>query len=380
MRIGIIVAETSGDRLAASILKSWQQLVPDLQVQGILGPACEALGFQSWFPMERLSVMGLVEPLKRLPELWKIRRQCLKRFLKNPPDCFIGVDAPDFTLSIEKIVSQAGIPTVHVVSPSVWAWRPGRIKTIKSAVSLMLPLFPFEQTFYEKQGVPVQCIGHPLADSIPLNIDTASAKKSLGFQGKTVIALLPGSRNAELRFLLPIYLQAAARFLIQYPDTQFVMPVVSAQHQQYVQETVNQLKLKQLPLDIRVQAMSLLLPAADAAWVTSGTATLEVMLYKKHMVIAYKTDFITYHIMKRLIKVPYIGLPNLLANTALVPELIQDQVTPEHCVEAMMRVLKNESRALMLTHFTQIHQELKRNAALQAVQAISRFLKARYFT
>jgi lipid-A-disaccharide synthase len=374
VRIGIIVAEASGDKLAASILKSWQQLVPDLQVQGILGPACQALGFQSWFPMERLSVMGLIEPLKRLPELFQIRRQCLKQFLKNPPDCFIGVDAPDFTLSIEKILRQTGIPTVHVVSPSVWAWRPGRIKKIKAAVSLMLPLFPFEQIFYEKQGVPVHCIGHPLADSIPLTIDTASAKKALGLEDKTVIALLPGSRDAELRFLLTIYLQAAERLLIQYPDVQFVMPVVSEQHKQQVEDRVSQLKLKHLPLDIRVQAMSVLLPAADAVLVTSGTATLEVMLYKKPMVIAYKTDSITYHIIKRLIKVPYIGLPNLLANIEVVPELIQDLATPENCAEAIVRLLKNDKTALVRTQFTQIHQQLKRDAALQAVQAITLLL------
>jgi lipid-A-disaccharide synthase len=370
VRIGIIVAEASGDKLAASILQNWKQHVPNLQVEGILGPACEALGFQSWFPMERLSVMGLIEPLKRLPELLRIRRECLRRFLQNPPDCFIGVDSPDFTLSVEKVLRKAGIRTIHVVSPSVWAWRPGRITTIKEAVSLMLPLFPFEQTFYEQHGVPVHCIGHPLADSIPLNIDIVAAKKALGFDNKTVIALLPGSRDGELRFLLPVYLQAAAQLLRQYPEVQFVMPVVSERHKQQVQETVQRLGLKNLPLDIRVQAMSTLLPAADAVLVTSGTATLEVMLYKKPMVIAYKTDFITYHIVKRLITVPYIGLPNLLANAALVPELVQNEATPTRCAEAIAQVLKRDKAESLRETFTKIHQQLKRDAVTQAVEAI----------
>ena len=375
MRIGIIVAEASGDKLAASVLQYWKQRVPDLQVEGILGPACEALGFQSWFPMERLSGMGLIEPLKRLPELWRIRRTCLRRFLENPPDCFIGVDAPYFMLSVEKVLRRAGIPTVHMVSPSVWAWRPGRITTIKAAVSLMLPLFPFEQTFYEHQGVPVHCIGHPLADSIPLTIDTASAKKTLGFENKTVIALLPGSRDAELRFLLPIYLQAAGQLFAQCDNAQFVMPVVSEKHKKQAQETIQHLGLEQLPLDIRVQAMSVLLPAADVVLVTSGTATLEVMLYKKPMVIAYKTDFITYHIIKRLIKVPYIGLPNLLANAAVVPELIQNEATPDNCAKAIMGMLEAEKAESLKATFTQIHQQLKLGAAEQAVKAIEEIIK-----
>lgn len=374
MRVGIIVAETSGDKLAASILQDWQRRVPHLQVEGILGPACEALGFHSWFPMERLSVMGLIEPLKRLPELWKIRRHCLQEFLKNPPDCFIGVDAPDFTLSIEKVLHQAGIKTVHIVSPSVWAWRPGRITTIRAAVSLMLPLFPFEEDFYKQQGVPVHCIGHPLADSIPLIIDTASAKQTLGFKDKTVIALLPGSRDAELRFLLPIYLQAGERLLARYPNVQFVVPVISERHKQQVLNTIKHLGLEHLPLEIQVQAMSALLPAADAVLVTSGTATLEVMLYKKPMVIAYKTDFVTYHIVKRLIKVPYIGLPNLLANATVVPELIQDDVTPENCAEAIMNVLESDRVESLKSKFTHIHQQLKRGTAKQVVDAVTNAL------
>ncbi|MEY3183013.1 MAG: Lipid-A-disaccharide synthase [Pseudomonadota bacterium] len=370
MRIGIIATEASGDRLAASIVKEWQKRDLTVQVEGIVGPDTEALGIQSWFPMERLSVMGLIEPLKRLPELWRIQRACIKQFLKNPPDVFIGIDSPDFTLAIEKKLRCAGIITVHIVSPSVWAWRPGRIHRIREAVSLMLPLFPFEQSFYTAKGIAAHCIGHPLADTIPLTIDTLAAKAVLGFTNKTVIALLPGSREAELRFMLPVYLKTAEKLSQKIPNAHFMIPLISAQHKKIAEEMVEGLGLQALSLTISVKNLSTLLPAADAVLVTAGTATLEVMLYKKPMVIAYKTDFFTYQIVKRLIQVPYIGLPNLLANAPIVPELIQDQVTTTQCTEAILQLLQQDRENTLQQLFTQIHHSLKKGAATQAVEKI----------
>lgn len=371
MRIGLIVGEVSGDKLAASILRVLKARVPSLQVEGILGPECKALGFESRHPMERLSIMGLWEPLKRLPELLRIRRDCIQTFLNNPPDVFLGVDSPDFNLPIEKVLRQRGIKTIHAVSPSVWAWRAGRIKTIQRAVSLMLTLFPFETRVYQEHGVPVRYIGHPFADEIPMDCDAASAKQALGYAAtQKIIGLLPGSRDSELTRMLPVYLQAAALLHRKHPDAVFVVPVVSEAHAEKVRQSQKQLNLLDLPVRIRVGAMRSVLQTIDVALVTSGTATLEVMLHQKPMVVAYKTQAFTYQMVKALIRVPYIALPNLLADAPLVTELIQADATPEKCAAAVLPLLENATSSILRTRFLELHRQLKCNAAEKAADAI----------
>jgi len=231
VRVGIVVGEISGDNLAANLIRALRQLYPDLTFEGILGPALLQEGGQSLYPMERLSVMGLIEPLGRLPELFRIRRHLIQHFSDNPPDVFIGVDAPDFNLGLEKKLKEQRIPTVHYVSPSVWAWRQGRVKVIKKAVDLMLTLFPFEAKFFEDHQVPVCFTGHPLADQIPLEVNTIEAKETLGFDvSKPVITLLPGSRQGEIKYLAAIFIKSAQLCFEKQKNLQFVMPLVSEVH------------------------------------------------------------------------------------------------------------------------------------------------------
>lgn len=371
LRIGIVVGEISGDNLAVSLIRSLKHYHPDLIFEGILGPELVKEGGCLLYPMERLAVMGLIEPLGRLPELLRIRRELAKNFIKNPPDLFIGVDAPDFNLGLEKKLKRHGIPTIHYVSPSVWAWRQGRIKLIKKAVDLMLTLFPFEQNFYVQHKVPVCFSGHPLADSIPLEIDTKAARRRLNLEeDKPVLLLLPGSRNHELKYLAKIFLLTAMRCYQNRADLQLVAAVVSEPHKMQLLQ-LQQTLASHLSLKIVVGDSHTAMAAAEVALVTSGTATLEMMLHKKPLVVAYRMHALTYQIAKRLVKVPYIALPNLLAEERLIPEYIQEQATPEKLSKALLQYLSPLfDKTPLVTRFKELHVLLQKNASEAAAKAI----------
>ncbi len=371
MRIGIVVGEISGDNLAANLIRALRKHYPDLIFEGILGPALLAEGGHTFYPMERLSVMGLIDPLLRLPELIRIRQHLIQHFSDNPPDIFIGVDAPDFNLGLEKKLKERGIRTVQYVSPSVWAWRQGRIKTIKKAVGLMLTLFPFEAKFFEEHQVPVCFTGHPLADQIPLEVNTIEAKEALGFDvSRPVVALLPGSRKSEIKYLAESYIRTAKLCFEKQKNLQFVMPLVSEAHKATL-EHCHQTIAPEVPIKMILGKSHLAMCAADAVLVTSGTATLEVMLHKKPMILAYRMNPINFFIAKRVVKLTYIALPNLLAGKIIVPEFIQENATPEKLSEALLALLSPDfDRARLIEKFKEIHLSLKKNASQVAAEAI----------
>jgi len=371
------VGETSGDLLGADLLLAIKRIIKNpFQVEGICGPQSMRAGAHTLFPMERLSVMGLWEPLSRLPELYSMQQAIIKHFIKQPPELFIGIDAPDFNLSIEQALRAKGIKTVHYVSPSVWAWRPWRIHKIKKAVSLMLTLFPFEAKYYEAHQIPVCCVGHPFADQIPLRIDIDAAKESLHFSfHQTIVALMPGSRMSELKYLGPLFLQTAAWMHAREPAMQFAIPLVNEKHAVFMKALCEQYA-PHVPITIIVGRTRAVISASDAVLVTSGTATLEVMLHKKPMVVAYKMHPITYQIAKRMVKVPYISLPNLLANEKIVPEFIQQDIHISTLGETLFKQLElTTETAGMLQKFTELHQVLQQDASFKAAEAINRLLR-----
>ncbi len=359
-KIGIIAGEASGDLLGAKLIESLRAECPDLQFEGIGGPAMMALGFTSLFDMERLAVMGFVEPLFRLPDLFRLRHEIIQHFLKNPPDVFIGIDAPDFNLGLELKLRQHHIPVVHYVSPSVWAWRQYRIHKIAKAVDLMLTLLPFEAAFYEKHQVPVKYVGHPLAEQIPMHPDKAAARRALCLdEHATYVALLPGSRKQELRYMSEPFLQAARLAWQARPDLRFLSSQINEQRYHEFYASFKQFT-PDLPLTIFTQRSHDVMAAADIVLVTSGTATLETMLYKKPMVIAYRMSRFTHQLAKWLVKTPFAGLPNLLANQLVVPELIQDQVKPELICQHILDYLDHPGKVEHLKNtFIQLHKDLR---------------------
>lgn len=371
MKIGILAGEASGDLLGAKLIAALKQHHPDLSVTGIGGPAMMAEGCQSLHDMERLSVMGLVEPLFRLPELLRIRRQILKHFLENPPDVFIGIDSPDFNLGIEKKLKKAGIPVVHYVSPSVWAWRQKRIYKIAKATNLVLTLFPFETEFYKKFKVPATFVGHPLADNLPLQSDKLAARKKLHLHGDDIyIAVLPGSRRNELKYLAEVFVETAKKCWLINPDIKFISSAVNEQRFQEFQAICRE-KAPGLPIHIFQQRSHDVMAAADVVLVTSGTATLETMLRKRPMVIAYRMANMTYQLAKFLVKIPSIGLPNLLAGKKLVPEFIQEAASPDNLSRALLSFLQHPDEVAKLENdFLALHERLRCNASEKAARAV----------
>lgn len=371
IHIGIVAGEASGDLLGAGLIKALQQMHPELTISGIGGPAMMAAGCHSLYSISELAVMGIIEPLKRLPRLIRIRRHLYQHFLKNRPDVFVGIDAPDFNLGLELKLRQQHIPTVHYVSPSVWAWRQYRIHHIARAVDLMLTLLPFEAQFYEKHQVPAKFVGHPLADRIPLFSDQAQARASLGLSASVpVIALLPGSRQQELQHLGRPFLETALLCLQQKPQLQFITTSSDQQRDQQWRE-LHHHWASALPLQFFIGRSHEVMAAADAILVTSGTATLEAMLLKRPMVIAYATSPLNFLLAKWLVKIPFIGLPNLLAGEALVPEFIQKAVQPSSLSQALLAYLDHpEKNQPLLDKFQQIHQQLLQQADRQAAAAV----------
>jgi len=373
LRIGIVANEISGDLLGAGLMRALQELKGDVAFEGVGGPRMLEQGCSSLFPMERLSVMGLVEVLKHLPELLSIRRQLVDHFLADPPDLFIGIDAPDFNLGLETQLKKAGIPTVHYVSPTVWAWRPGRVHKIKDAVNLLLSLFPFETEFLKQHQVPVSYVGHSLADEIPLENNKTEARNQLGLdQKKPVIAILPGSRMSEIQGLAESFLGAASWCLERQPELHFVTPLVSPTIRKAFEQQV-QLLAPDLPiLFLDGQARNAII-AADAVLTASGTATLETLLLTRPMVVGYRMQWLTFWIIKylNLVKVPYIAMANLLDGKGLAPEYIQDECTPENLGKALLGFLESPDQVAEIQQtYRQIHRDMRQNSSYKAAEAV----------
>lgn len=369
LKIAIIAGEHSGDILGADLIKALKASHPDAVFYGIGGPRMQALGFNALFDMEELAVMGIVEVLGRLPRLLKVKREIVAALLADKPDVFVGIDAPDFNLPVELELKQAGIKTVHYVSPSVWAWRHKRIFKIQAATNMVLSLLPFEKAFYDTYKVPCTFVGHTMADTMPLEVDKAAAKAELGLDPtRQVVAIMPGSRTNEIKLLASDFLQAAVLLQQQFPDLQFVTNMVtSAKAAQF--NTIKQQVAPELTItEFTGQARQVLL-AADATFITSGTATLEAMLAKCLMVVAYRANWLTYQIGKRLVKLAHFSLPNLLAGRGMVPELLQHQVSPQALVAAMVPQL-TANRSQLLLEYRAIHQQIKCDASAKAAQAI----------
>jgi len=376
MRIAIVAGETSGDMLGAGLVKSLKERYPDAEFEGIGGPLMQSHGFKSFVPMERLSVMGLVEVLGRLFELLKVRRDLVRYWKKSPPDVFIGIDAPDFNLTLEQKLREAGIKTAHYVSPSVWAWREKRVFKIAKAVDLMLTLFPFEAKFYEKHDVPVTFVGHHLADKIPLETPSAPARENLGLDTtRPVVCLMPGSRGGEVARLGQLFLQTAERMLQKRNDLQFIIPAASVERRNQIEAQLAEFPVN-LPVKVVLGQSHTCMAAADTILLASGTATLEAMLLKKPMVVSYIVAPLTYKILKRLVTQEFVSLPNLLAGRELVPEYLQHDATAENLAEALL-VRLEDSDAMHQLHetFLFIHRQLKRNADHEAAAAIAELLE-----
>jgi len=372
----IVAGEASGDILGAGLIRSLRLRYPNARFVGIGGDEMIAEGFHSLVPMERLSVMGLVEVLGRIQELFDIRARLMDYLLATPPDVVIGIDSPDFTLGIERRCRDAGIPTAHYVSPSVWAWRQKRIFKIAKSVNLMLTLFPFEARFYEEHSVPVAFVGHPLADRIPMMPDTAGARQSLGLQQDApVLAILPGSRGGEVERLGTLFLEAARWIQGKRPDLQLVIPCVNRERERQVRALVEALDVKLAVTIVRGRSREVM-ASSDVVLLASGTATLEAMLLKKPMVVGYRLSRVSYALVSRLVKVPYVALPNLLAKEQLVPELLQDDASSESLGEAVLERLENESeRARLTAAFSQLHEQLRQGADEQSAAAISALIE-----
>ena len=366
LKIALVAGESSGDILGAGLMQALKAQHPDIRFIGVGGPRMEAEGLVSYFPQERLAVMGLVEVLGRLPELLKRRKRLVETLLVERPDVFIGIDAPDFNLDLELKLRRAGIRTVHYVSPSVWAWRQKRVLKIREACDLMLTLFPFEAQFYEEHSVPVRFVGHPLADTIALQADRSAARVTLKLpEDGFVVALMPGSRGGEVASLGELFLQAAERLRALRPGVRFVMPCASpARRVQLEQMLVN----RDLPLTLLDGHSHEALAACDAVLIASGTATLEALLFKRPMVVAYSVAPLTFAILKRLVRSPYVALPNLLAQRRLVPELLQDAATPEAMAQLLSPLL--DDGAVQTERFDEIHRALRCDASAQAATAV----------
>ncbi|HEY5994165.1 MAG TPA: lipid-A-disaccharide synthase [Gallionellaceae bacterium] len=374
--IAIVAGEASGDQLGSLLMQAIKRARPDARFIGIGGPKMQAEGMEVLFPMEKLSVMGYIEVLKHLFEILGIRRKLRSRLISDKPDLFIGIDAPDFNLGLEMALKRRGIPVVHYVSPSIWAWRGKRIHKIKQAVNHILALFPFEAPLYEKAGVPVTYVGHPLADVFPLNPDRQAMRDQMRImQGETVFAFLPGSRQGEVRRLARTYIETARLILEKMPKARFLVPLATRETRTLFEEEQWRMEAQQLPMSLLFGHAHDAMIAADCALVASGTATLEAALLKCPMVITYKLPRLTYWMVKRRAYLPYVGLPNILAGKFIVPELLQDDATPENLAQALMNLVSNKQAVADLREaFAAMHTELRQDAASRAAEAVLRYL------
>ncbi len=373
--IALIAGEASGDILGAGLMQSLQARHPGARFIGVGGSEMAAAGLDSLFPMEKLSVMGITEVLAHLPELLRLRKQLVRFLLEQQPDVVIGIDSPDFTLPIARRLHERGLKTVHYVSPSVWAWRQGRIKGIKKSIDLMLCLLPFEARFYEEHQVPVSFVGHPLADRVPLQTDTPAARKTLGLRSDdTLLAVLPGSRGGEVGQLMPVFLDAMVALNASRPALRFVIPAANAARREQIETLLEQ--APDLPVTLVDGESRTVMAAADVILMSSGTATLEGLLVGKPMVVGYRVGKVTYAIARRLVKSEFVSLPNLLCREAMVPELIQDDLTCDAIVAEVNRWLDNPAQAqALVSRFQAVHEQLRGGASEKAADAVSQLLE-----
>ena len=360
MKIGIVAGEASGDLLGALLIKALKAEYPHLEFVGIAGPKMQSVGATSWYPMEKLAVRGYVEVLKSLREVLLIRWGLRDRLLKERPALFIGIDAPDFNLKLEKMLKRAGIPTIHYVSPSIWAWRGERINKIKESVTHMLTVFPFEPAIYQKVGVPATFVGHPSADVIPQASQRESARAQLRIKpSELIVALLPGSRQTELDYHADLFIETAKAVLKDFPAARFLVPLATRETREQFDQARWKLQAQDLPVQILFGHANLALAAADVALVASGTATLEAALLRCPHVVAYRMSPTTYRLMSRKAYLPYVGLPNILAGEWLVPEFLQDDATTENLARALGNWIRHHDAAQTLrARFADIHAQL----------------------
>ncbi|MFP1734995.1 lipid-A-disaccharide synthase [Lonsdalea quercina] len=376
LTIALVAGETSGDILGAGLIRAIKNQVPDARFVGVAGPRMQAEGCEPWYEMEELAVMGIVEVLERLPRLLKIRRDLTQRFTELQPDVFVGIDAPDFNITLEGRLKQRGITTIHYVSPSVWAWRQKRVFKIGRATDLVLAFLPFEKAFYDRFNVPCRFIGHTMADAMPLHPDKLAARARLGIAPDVrCLAILPGSRGAEVDMLSKDFLLTARLLRESCPDLEIVVPLVNARRRQQFEEIKNE-----VAPDLNVRLLDGLareaMIASDAALLASGTAALECMLAKCPMVVGYRMKPFTFWLASKLVKTPWVSLPNLLAGRELVKELLQTECTPDKLAEALLPWLQDSVQVHELQEtFLHLHQQIRCDADEQAAQAVLELAK-----
>jgi len=380
LKIGIVVGEVSGDTLGVKLMRSFREQGIDAEFEGIGGPQMIAEGFNSYYPMETLSVMGIVEVLKDLKKLFAVRDGLINQWTQHPVDIFIGIDAPDFNLRLSKSIKEKNLPikTVQYVSPSVWAWRQGRVHGIKQSIDLVLCLFPFEKVFYERYEVPAAFVGHPLAKQLPLQNPIQIAKQQLGLnENQKHIALLPGSRKGEVERLLPMLLETANILHKKYPDIQFLIPAINDARKQQIEQGIEQLapNLKTVihileNTDSESKVGRMVMNASDIIALASGTATLEAMLMHRPMVTFYKLHWLTYFIAKLLVKIPYYSLPNIIAGKKVIEELIQTDATPENLAAEIEKLMNVETAQIQVMQHLTMHKQLISGNTEDPVQAI----------
>ena len=376
MRIGVVAGEASGDALGATLIEAVRMRYPDAVFEGIAGPRMQALGARSLFPMETLSVRGYLEVLRALPTLLSIRRQLIRHFLASPPDLFVGIDAPDFNLTLEKRLKRAGIPTLQMVAPTVWAWRANRLPAIREAVAGVLSIFPFERPIFEQAGIPITDIGHPLAQQIPEAVDHAAARQSLALgDASPVVALLPGSRISELDYHAQLFVDTAVLLQRRFPRARFLVPLVNRQtREQFEQVLQHALQPPDVVLlEGRAQEA---LAAADVALVASGTATLEAALLKCPMVITYRLSALTAWLVRQRATARFFGLPNIILDEAVVPEVIQEEATLENLAGRLAALLDDPAaRAAMVQSFERLHRLLRADSHQGILKGVAQALQ-----
>ncbi len=372
LTIGVVAGEASGDLLGAHLIRALRERLPQARFTGIGGPRMQSAGLDTLYPMEKLAVRGYVEVLRHYLEIAGIRRRLAEHFMAEPPALFVGVDAPDFNLGLERKLRSAGIPTAHFVSPSIWAWRGGRMRKIKHAVSRMLTVFPFEQALYEKAGIPVTYVGHPLAEMLSQVPDRATAREQLRLPaGGKVIALLPGSRVSELEQMADLFIETARQIAAGLPEAQFLVPLVNRPTRELFETAIYRREAHELNLTVLFGHAHEAMAASDVVLAASGTATLEAALLGRPVVITYRMPRLSWWIMSNRRYQPYVGLPNILAGEFIVPEFLQDEATPENLSQAILNLMFDTTvRARLEERFATIAQELRQNSAERIASAL----------
>ncbi len=372
VRIAMVAGEASGDLLGSRLVEALRRRLPEAVFCGIGGPRMVAAGFDSWFPQEKLAVRGFVEVLRHLPEVLAVRRALARRLRAERPQLFVGIDAPEFNLALERRLKRSGVATAHLVSPQVWAWRPGRVETLRAAVSRVLVLFPFEEAIYRAAAVPVTYVGHPLADEVPERVDREAMRVELRLPALApVVAVLPGSRQSEITMMAGPFIETAKLIAHRVPEVRFLVPLVTRETRALFEEELYRRNARELPMTLLFGHALDALAACDVALAASGTVTLEAALSHRAMVIAYRVTRLSFAIASRLVRVPHIGLPNILCGGWVVPEFLQEDATPENLAQAVVNLLADGPvRRAVERRFEQLHAEMRRNSAERAADAL----------